>query len=183
MNNKQFKVSNPSTYYSLNDIKRVIDLDTYTNYYLLIFSISNLSEYERKELYYHIKDIIQSGKNNVAIKTLTAIKDVILYDICKDIDIINVNFSLSNASFSIDGFNVDWSDGEIAPNALLPSIAKLTKIYYNYRDSANYINIITDQCKRLMSGMSKQDCMVFYAMKINKFEEKPLLPILTAIGV
>ena len=70
MNNKQFKVSNPSTYYSLNDIKRVIDLDTYTNYYLLIFSISKLPEDERKELYYHIKDIIQSGKNNVAIKSI-----------------------------------------------------------------------------------------------------------------
>ena len=184
---KEFKVSNPSTYYSLNDIKRVIAIDTYTNYYLLIYSISKLSEDERKDLYYHIFDVInsliQNGETNITIKTLTAIKNSIIYDIFKDIDIINVDFSLPNASFSVDGFIVDWSDGEIAPNALLPSITKLTKIYYNYRDNANYVDIITNQFKRLISGMSKQDCMVFYATKINKFKDKPFLNILTGVGV
>lgn len=177
---KEFKVSNPSTYYSLSDIKRVIAIDTYTNYFLLIYSISKLSEDERKDLYYHIKSL---GENNITIKTLTAIKNSIIYGIFKDIDIINVDFSLPNASFSVDGFIVDWSDGEIAPNALLPSITKLTKIYYNYRDNANYVDIITNQFKRLISGMSKQDCMVFYATKINKFEDKPFLNILTGVGV
>ena len=182
-NTKQFKISNPSTYYSFNDIKRVIDLDTYTNYYLLIFSISKLNEDERKDLYYHIKGITQSGKCNITITTLKAIKNTIVYGICKDIDIIDIDFSLPNATFSVDGINVDWSDGEIAPNALLPSITKLTKIYYYYRDNCNYVDIITNQFKRLVSGMSKQDCMVFYAMKINKFEEEPLLPILLGLGV
>ncbi len=182
---KEFKVSNPSTYYSLSDIKRVIAIDTYTNYYLLIYSISKLSEDERKDLYYHIKSLIQiqNGVNNITIKTLTEIKNSIIYGIFKDIDIINVDFSLPNASFSVDGFIVDWSDGEIAPNALLPSITKLTKIYYYYRDNANYVDIITNQFKRLISGMSKQDCMVFYATKINKFEDKPFLNILTGVGV